>query len=53
MLLDAGPGPHVTAASNVDLHDAVKGVPPPERDRVKKNTYKGIIQYLVKEGLDP
>lgn len=29
VLSDDGPGPHVTDASDVDLHDAVEGIPPP------------------------
>lgn len=30
VLSDVGPGPHVAEASDVDLQDAVEGVPPPE-----------------------
>lgn len=29
VLSDDGPGPHVTDASDMDLHDAVEGIPPP------------------------
>lgn len=32
VLSDVGPGPHVTDASHLDLHDAVEGVPPPSRE---------------------
>lgn len=32
MLSDVGPGPHVTDTSDLDLHDAVEGVPPPGRE---------------------
>lgn len=31
--LDVGPGPHLNATLNVDLHDAVEAVPPPGRSR--------------------
>lgn len=33
VLFDAGPAPHVMAAPDVDLQDAVEAVPPPERHR--------------------
>lgn len=38
VLSDVGPRPHVSEASDVDLQDAVEGVPPPGRGTENKST---------------
>lgn len=38
VLFDVGPGPHVTAALDVDLQDAVEAIPPPDKG-IKINSF--------------
>lgn len=40
VLLDVGPGPHVTAALDVDLQNAVEAIRPPDKDMESKKTSK-------------
>lgn len=41
MQSDVGPGPHVAAASDVDLKDTVEAIPPPDRStQIKPRTVK-------------
>lgn len=41
VLLNLGPGPHVAEASDVDLHDAVESVSPPEGSRRPQCKWSG------------
>lgn len=40
VLSNVGPGPHAPEASDVDLQDAVDGIPPPGRGAENKHTPK-------------
>ena len=46
VLSDVRPGPHVTEASDVDLHDAVEGVLPPGKDTQNIYTKNSAQIYL-------
>lgn len=51
VLSDAGPGPHVSRASDVDLQDAVEAVPPPGAGTENKHTSKwGVMHSAVYRG---